>query len=368
MGKGILERTLKDRADIKELMETLQEIDEFANSLKDKQNDKVDEIIDTWKKFVRYIKEDIPLNIKNHILNTIPHVISLISELKTRSDIKNGTIEVKHLSKRVGGWDRHSFLTSRLIDISVQIGADLNSKQAGIPFKSLGVPSTHYASFINNYNCLSTLVNRGADIECTCSKENSPLHYAFSNDKSLYVKKGTKNEDVLREYYRMNSRKIKNFLIEKIKDINVKGNSGNTVIHVISNNKHFNDFESFNLLINKGVDLNVVNKKGNTAMHTAAINGNIELIEYFIHKNANPNVQNNEGKTPLHFAYLYTKTRNVDKLIALGCDPSIKDKYGNRPKDYLDRDDNYEKRDTLNTNSKIKLLLNRSRETIQAYI
>ncbi len=339
MGASILERELKGRKDIKELMESLDEMDKFADSLKSKYDDDTNQILDAWKKFVKYIKEDIPFNLKQHVLNTVPHVTTLLSELKNRSDVKKGALSKECLSKRVNGWDSHSFITSRLIDISLKLGADINSTYAGIPFKSMGMPAIHFAAYMNNYNCQSTFVNRWAAIDNSCKKENHPLHYAFMNNRDLTLKKKTPNYELLKEYYRLNATKTQTQIIEKTKNVNIQGKNGNSVLHIIAKQKQIENTKSIDLLFEKGLDVNQKNNKGLAPLHVATISSSFKAINLLSERNANFNIQDKQGRTPLHYAYMYDRELLAKELIKLGCNPNAKDKFGKKPIDYLERED-----------------------------
>jgi len=60
------------------------------------------------------------------------------------------------------------------------------------------------------------------------------------------------------------------------------------------------------------------NKDGNTALHFAALNGDIELVEFLIAKKADVNARNTEGTNPLGMAFLGKNSEgNITKIAEL---------------------------------------------------
>jgi ankyrin repeat protein len=335
MSESILEKSLKERSDREELLQIVEDLDRYTMKLKSTNPEISKDVMDVWQKFINFIRDDVPNYLSQHALNTVPHVITLLSELKTRNDIKNGKLTLAQATTRAGGWDKESFVSARLIDIAVSCGSNINSLQAGIPLRTIGLPALHYASYINNYNCASTLLSRGSKTDILCKKENIPLHYAFSNDNQLVVKDTEPNADLLREYIAVSSQKMRKLLIEKTKDLNTTSKNGFTALHYIASSNTSNDKVSPNMLIEKGASPNIKDNFGNVPLHLAATNGNNNLVQVLAKFKANLDIQNKDGRTPLHMAAISNKTATYDKLIELGCNPEITDKYGKKPMQYV---------------------------------
>jgi ankyrin repeat protein len=335
MGKSILEKSIENRKDVKELLLIFDDVSNFLSDINKRSDDVYLDIIENWKKFVKYITSDIPGYITQYTLNTIPHIISYISERKNRKDILNGKLTMAEAIRRADGWDQESFLMSRLLDISITLGADINSLSGGIPFKSRGIPSIHYASYLNNYNIVSTLINRGADVNIKCNFQKLPLHYSFINEKSLDYYKENPNSPILRKYITTNSEKIKKALINSTKDINSIDKNHKSALHYASSSTLFRKGDALNYLLSNGSNPNLKDLKGNTSLHCAAIKNNYKFIPILLNYKANINSLNMDGQTPLHLAVINNNPKIINQLVELGADKNIKDNYGKTPFDYL---------------------------------
>ena len=151
-------------------------------------------------------------------------------------------------------------------------------------------------SFKDYENVVSILISRGADVNFKGKDGRTPLIWAAGNS--------------------LESSKM---LLENGADINAKGNDGmNAFIQStfgILSKKVSTDV--MDLLLENGADVNSAliskNAAGWTALHFAAINGDIELVEYLILKGANVNHTSNEGSTALSLA----RQEKYEELVSL---------------------------------------------------
>lgn len=330
----IFEQAIQNDTHKEELIQALDEMNRFVSKLENKNMMK--DLVESWHKFVKYITDDVPQYMKKHTVNTIPHIISFVSEMKNRQDIIDGKLNLKQALKRASGSDIMSFLQSRLIDVAIQIGSDINSKDCGIPIKSIGLPSLHYATLQNNYNCASTFINRGANVVQACKHGIFPLHYAFINEKNQHLN-DCSNADILSEYIKENSKKLRSLLIEKNTDMNLRTKNNETALHYAMLHGT-NDFSSLDLLFAKGASANVQEKYGNTPLHVCSFKSNIEHMSFLAKYKANPNIQNSKGCTPLHWSARKKDKTAYDYLITMGADKNIKNNVGITPWEYLERD------------------------------
>ena len=97
-------------------------------------------------------------------------------------------------------------------------------------------------------------------------------------------------------------------LIAKGADVNVKEDSGLTLLHFA------NTREIAELLIAKGLDVNAKSDDGGTPLHDAAAEGYKEVAELFIAKGADVNAMSNKGKSPLDWAIEEGHTETADLL------------------------------------------------------
>jgi ankyrin repeat protein len=109
-------------------------------------------------------------------------------------------------------------------------------------------------------------------------------------------------QSLLHEAIAYKQKEIALDLLNKLIDINIQDNSGQTVLHFIS----FHDKESnvAEKIIENGGNLGIVDQYGNTPLWYAVFNarGKYDLVELFMKKGANPALKNNAGRSPIDFA------------------------------------------------------------------
>jgi hypothetical protein len=81
------------------------------------------------------------------------------------------------------------------------------------------------------------------------------------------------------------------------------------------------------LMMKKNIDVNVRNGLGNTALHESVRNGHSFLVEWLLRsKNAEVGLADNDGNTALHFAVTHNSVSIVRLLLENGADIQIKNK------------------------------------------
>uniref|UniRef100_A0A8D8BG83 Serine/threonine-protein phosphatase 6 regulatory ankyrin repeat subunit C n=1 Tax=Culex pipiens TaxID=7175 RepID=A0A8D8BG83_CULPI len=101
---------------------------------------------------------------------------------------------------------------------------------------------------------------------------------------------------------------------EKMLDVNVRNEYGQTPLHVAEGN----DVEIFKLLISKGADIASTDKYENTILQNAAFFGAHEVIEYLIELKVDIDAKNSRGETALHLPAQLNKIETVKFLILKG--------------------------------------------------
>lgn len=80
-------------------------------------------------------------------------------------------------------------------------------------------------------------------------------------------------------------------------DLNVRDKGGNTALHHLASNKHFNP--SLDLLCKLGADVNAKNNAGDTPLHYGVFKGKTGTL---LDHGEDPNIPGNNGWTALHSA------------------------------------------------------------------
>ncbi|WP_353274125.1 ankyrin repeat domain-containing protein [Wolbachia endosymbiont (group A) of Ennomos erosarius] len=137
---------------------------------------------------------------------------------------------------------------------------------------------------------------------------------------------------------------LRNFLRENKDDDDLKyilnlprGESGLTILHVISSMDGKLAEKYVNLLLEAGADPNKKDDRGKTPLHYASYNNIGSLIK----AGADPNAQDSEKRTPLHCAAGIGDEKSVNVPLEHGADSSKKDKQEKTPLQVATDNHNY---------------------------
>lgn len=89
--------------------------------------------------------------------------------------------------------------------------------------------------------------------------------------------------------------------------------------------------ERFPQLLEKCKDINIKDEDGQSLIHVAAANGNLHAARQLSSAGIDVNSVDSDGNTPLHYAAEYQNVSMADILLNAGGKLSIKDKHGNTP-------------------------------------
>ena len=100
-------------------------------------------------------------------------------------------------------------------------------------------------------------------------------------------------------------------LLNKGADVNIQDNKGYTALHIAAS---LGNYELIELLSAYSADANICNKYGELPLHIAIRNGDLDSIAILLHHTKNVNIQDRYGNTPLHLA---TSSGNLSLIRAL---------------------------------------------------
>ena len=220
------------------------------------------------------------------------------------------------------------------------IGKGVNAKD------SKGMSVLLYAAMIGHKECMSVLINNGADVNCKNNSGCAALTYSaiigYSECISLLIEKGADvNHRQLMDmsalqYAASNGHKeCMQLLIDKGADVNHIDTSGYSALSWALANGHK---ECASLLIYKGADVNNKDECGRSALLWAAERGYKECVQLLIDKGADFNHKNCGGESALLCAAEKGYKECVQLLIDKGADVNARDKDGNTAILLLEKD------------------------------
>lgn len=193
----------------------------------------------------------------------------------------------------------------------------------------------HHIVINANSNLLDHLISNGALTEDnlnakSSTHEKTPLHIAAAKGdvKTFHqlIAAGAK-QDILNtkgipplHMFSLEDKKVREELLSKDIDVNVKGGDGSTALHMMS---ELDNAEAVKGLISKGADVNAQDNQGRTPLHIAAAENSSEtlkLLVELIDEDGDLIVNNLQakdrgGKTPLDYAIESKNTNSVQLLI-----------------------------------------------------
>lgn len=281
------------------------------------------------------------LNFGRFVIDSIPHLLTITHENKTRKEIINGSLDLNRAIKRANGEDISSFINAKLIETAINIGSNPNTPNGGDFLKialgyDSGINAINFAITNNNFNALKTLIKSKGNLNISTNGDY-PIHHAFSRlIEPIYDRE--RNGDILKKYVDHNRDLIQNLIIDKTKDIHVKNALGSTILHEIAMSRTKVNPAILHKIFNMNPDVNSKDHTGSTPLHIASNVGNLYFINMLSNKKIDINSKNKNGLTPLHLAALANESDCFDKLIKLGANPNILDSRGKKPFYYFEND------------------------------
>ncbi len=174
----------------------------------------------------------------------------------------------------------------------------------------------HYAARTGNYQLFTTMLgSRLYDINLKDNSGNTVLHYAVMvpTDNLMSYVIGKPNENLVR------------YLIGKNAIPDILNDERKTVFHLAVEAK---SPEVLRTLLGSylSYDVDIQDSRGNTPLHKAIINRDLESAALLVKKGASVNTQNRLGDTPLHEAG--SDEQLVGFLMQRGANPAVQNKKG----------------------------------------
>ena len=164
-----------------------------------------------------------------------------------------------------------------------------------------GVTALHHSGYNGNYELISFLADKGADIHVKTKHGCNCLHVAaFSRHLTLCKT-----------------------LVDKHKlDVNCDDKNGWTPLHYSITHGSY-EFVSF--FANKCTDIHVKTKKGKNCLHLAALDGHLNLCKALIDKSKfDVNTGDNDGLTALHYSAISGSYELLSFFANMGIDIHLK--------------------------------------------
>jgi ankyrin repeat protein len=207
------------------------------------------------------------------------------------------------------------------------------------------VPLLCVAAASGSLDCVVYLVKVGANINDSDSSGSTPVHWAamWGHDKILrfLLENGAKISshqfNPLLLAARNGRYECVSVLLDSGADINCVDQTGRTPLHLAA---WFGHNEIAKLLLSKGASFEQIDNFGRAPLHLAAWFGNIMTLKTILEKSKTViNLQNKAGNTPLHLACLNNHKEVVSTLLNAGANSKIKNAIGQTALSIAEADD-----------------------------
>lgn len=161
----------------------------------------------------------------------------------------------------------------------------------------------HYAAEWGLEDSISTLIEKGADVNVKNANGETPLINAVKTDNTAAI-------DLLLAYGSF---------------LNTRDNSGSTALHTAV---RWNAFNSADDLIKRGIMIDSQNMQGTTPLAEAALSGKKDMALLLLDRGADPNATDAAGRSILINAVRGQNIELIDMMLSAGANPGIQDMDG----------------------------------------
>jgi ankyrin repeat protein len=186
-------------------------------------------------------------------------------------------------------WECASKGHKKLLEFMLNCGTDVNAV-VRIPENAQNKSTLlQRASFSDQMEVVTKLVDRGADINIRSGNNSTALHYAASSSSAEIIK----------------------FLLDKGMSVNLTNANDMTPLHVSA---EFGNMEATKALVEGGAILNNTEVNSDTPLMVAAYHGKLEVVRYLTEIGADINIRDDKNNTALHFA-AYSASVEIIKFL-----------------------------------------------------
>lgn len=200
----------------------------------------------------------------------------------------------------------HRYVYDELIELLIEGGADVNSKNG-----DLKVTPLHIAALLGKSGVVSALLRHGAKVDSVDVNGSTPLYYLADHgpDSSDLVAIAKELLDhganidsrglydiapVIVSFSDCSKMSLSKFLLDRGADIrqhrDSKGNLRSTALHyVVQCDDITNEF--VDLLLSRGLDINARTSDGRTPLFEAVSDHNLHMIKFLLDRGADPNIK-----------------------------------------------------------------------------
>jgi len=180
--------------------------------------------------------------------------------------------------------------------------------------------------FDDDGNVVKVKYERGDNKSYTAEKIVNKIANTINGQRAVYwdsrYKKdfGFRNElkeeklDIFKAVENSNIEFVKKY-IEEGGAVNVKDNSGDTILHIAVDN---NNLEMVKFLLENGANANTEDEWSGTPLHYAINDNSIEIVELLLENGADVNIKNELNQTPIHLA-IENENTEILKLLLSYC-------------------------------------------------
>ncbi len=231
------------------------------------------------------IEQKAPVNAKNIIGKTPLHVSALRKNKKIAELLFQAGGDVHALDNRKNSLLHYAFYSQKQGEKkkTLELVRFLISKKINVNIRNKAKDTAlHLAASNGDLKNVLLLLKSGAKVQLTNMYKQTAVHQLLAEANPP-----------------KNYKKIVSEMMKQTFPIDLKDNSGKTILHYSAEKGLLNVVQK---AVSKKAKLNIQTPEGWSALHLASVNAHFPVIEFLVQQGANVNIKDKEGVTPLYFA------------------------------------------------------------------